>query len=162
MAAPSAHEFAEVDVADLGAVEAAHAGWDWLLDGGHFTLVRMSSPVQTGFRAESGSLPPPARGLKAELPGMTCVRYLETFSITLPTRASRGPLREGLAPDIDREVIERRRQHAAAQPARTKTLRDPPRCRVAGAHAVEGVVLTPVFRGALSGGGPRSLCMPLS
>src|SRR3546814_17221386 len=99
MAAPSAHEFAEVDVADLGAVEAAHAGWDWLLDGGHFTLVRMSSPVQTGFRAESGSLPPPARGLTADWLGLTCVRYLETFSITFPTRAARGQFLSGRRSD---------------------------------------------------------------
>src|SRR3546814_11288276 len=153
MAAPSAHEFAEVDVADLGAVEAAHAGWDWLLDGGHFTLVRMSSPVQTGFRAESGSLPPPARGLKAELPGMTCVRYLETFSITLPTRASRGPLRAGLAPDVDREVLERPRQHAAAQPARTQPLPDPLRCRVAGADAADELLPPPGPEAPDAGGG---------
>src|SRR3546814_883185 len=162
MAAPVAHELAEVDVADLGAVEAAHAGWDWMLVGGHFTLVRMSSPVQTGSRAESGSLPPPARGLKAELPGMTCVRYLETFSITLPTRASRGPLRAGLAPDVDREVLERRRQHAAAQPARTQPLRDPLRCRVAGVDAVDDVVPAQVLEGPVDGGGARFRCVALA
>src|SRR3546814_19004724 len=90
MAAPFAHELAEVDVADLGAVEAAHAGWDWMLVGGHFTLVRMSSPVQTGCRAESGTLHPPARGLKADMTGWIWVRYLETFPITSRTWSPTG------------------------------------------------------------------------
>src|SRR3546814_10673146 len=93
---------------------------------------------------------------------MTCVRYLETFSITLPTRASRGPLRAGLAPDVDREVLERRRQHAAAQPARTQPLRDPLRCRVAGVDAVDDVVPAQVLEGPVDGGGARFRCVALA
>src|SRR3546814_15050660 len=50
MAAPFAHEFAEVDVADLGAVEAAHAGWDGLYGHDVFRWVEPTRPTAVSWR----------------------------------------------------------------------------------------------------------------
>src|SRR3546814_2066428 len=50
MAAPFAHEFAEVDVADLGAVEAAHAGWDGLCGHDVFRWVEPTRPTAVSWR----------------------------------------------------------------------------------------------------------------
>src|SRR3546814_177238 len=72
------------------------------------------------------------------------------------------PLFAGLAPDVDREVLERHRQRAAAQPARPQPLRDPLRRRVAGVDAVDDVVPAQVLEGPVDGSGARFRCVALA
>src|SRR3546814_5758163 len=131
-----------MEVADLGAVEAAHAGGDgWC---GHDVFrwpglcarwLFVAIPDRSGRRGRSPDLRIPA----------PCV-----------------PLFAGLAPDVDREVLERHRQRAAAQPARPQPLRDPLRRRVAGVDAVDDVVPAQVLEGPVDGSGAHFRCVALA
>src|SRR5690606_7402806 len=138
MATPATHELAEVDVADLGAVEAAHAGGDGIAGCAHVVSFRIGpacGPAHSSRARPAAGTRPPLSLLAASwdiiAPRPPSLRH---------SLAARQPFGARLAPDVGRVALVGRRHPARPAVARAQPLRDALRSRVVRIDAVAGVV----------------------